>query len=94
MLGSGGFTVLLAVDAHIIDASTMWLSVLLAWIGVRWFDAGMGWVWTAFVLTSAPASILVWWMFRQRIREYERGRRELQWRPPPSVIEPVSHHHP
>ena len=61
----------------IVGASTMWLSVLLAWIGVRWFDAGMGWVWTGFVLTSAPASILVWWIFRQRISDYERGRREL-----------------
>ncbi len=61
----------------IVGASTMWLSVLLAWIGVRWFDAGMGWVWTGFVLTSAPASALVWWMFRQRVEDYERGRREL-----------------
>jgi multidrug resistance protein, MATE family len=61
----------------IVGASTMWLSVLLAWIGVRWFDAGMGWVWTGFVVTSAPASILVWWIFRQRVTDYERGRREL-----------------
>jgi MATE family multidrug resistance protein len=61
----------------IVGASTMWLSVLLAWIGVRWFDAGMGWVWTGFVLTSAPAAVLVWWIFRQRIGEYERGRRGL-----------------
>jgi multidrug resistance protein, MATE family len=70
----------------IVGASTMWLSVLLAWIGVRWFDAGMGWVWTGFVLTSAPASILVWWMFRQRIGEYERGRRDL-----PEVTAAVHH---
>ena len=61
----------------IVGASTMWLSVFLAWVGVRWFDAGMGWVWTGFVLTSAPASILMWWIFRQRIGEYERGRRVL-----------------
>src|SRR5215203_2212191 len=61
----------------IIGASTMWLSVFLAWVGVRWFDAGMGWVWTGFVLTSAHASILMWWIFRQRIGEYERGRRVL-----------------
>ena len=61
----------------IVGASTMWLSVFLAWIGVRWFDAGMGWVWTGFVLTSAPASALVWWIFRRRISDYERGRREL-----------------
>jgi multidrug resistance protein, MATE family len=61
----------------IVGASTMWLSVFLAWIGVRWFDAGMGWVWTGFVLTSAPASALVWWIFRHRISDYERGRREL-----------------
>ncbi|MBW3631623.1 MAG: MATE family efflux transporter [Chloroflexi bacterium] len=49
----------------IIGASTMWLSVLLAWIGVRWFDAGMGWVWSGFEVTSAPASLLMWWIFRQ-----------------------------
>ncbi len=61
----------------IIGASTMWLSVLLAWIGVRWFDAGMGWVWSGFVVTSAPASLLTWWIFRQRISDYERGRRDL-----------------
>ena len=70
----------------IVGASTMWLSVLLAWIGVRWFDAGMGWVWTGFVLTSAPASLLSWWLFRQRIGEYERGRREL-----PEVTAAVQH---
>ena len=61
----------------IIGASTMWLSVLLAWIGVRWFDAGMGWVWSGFVVTSAPASRVRWWIFRQRISDYERGRRDL-----------------
>ena len=70
----------------IVGASTMWLSVLIAWIGVRWFDAGMGWVWTGFVLTSAPASLLAWWLFRQRIGEYERGRREL-----PEVTAAVQH---
>ena len=61
----------------VVGALTMWLSVFLAWVGVRWFDAGMGWVWTGFVLTSAPAAFVVWWIFRQRIGEYERGRREL-----------------
>jgi MATE family multidrug resistance protein len=70
----------------IVGASTMWLSVLLAWIGVRWFDGGMGWVWTGFVLTSAPAAILVWWIFRQRISDYERGRREL-----PEVTAALAH---
>jgi Na+-driven multidrug efflux pump len=65
----------------IIGASTMWLSVLLAFIGVRWFDAGLGWVWLAFVLTSAPASLLMWWIFRQRVTNYESGKRAL---PPPA----------
>lgn len=44
----------------IVDASPMRLSVFLAWVGVRWFDAGMRWVWSGFVLTSAPASFLMW----------------------------------
>ncbi|MGH2602545.1 MAG: MATE family efflux transporter [Dehalococcoidia bacterium] len=61
----------------IIGASTMWLSVLLAWIGVRWFDGGLGWVWLAFVLTTTPAALLMWTVFRRRVGEYESGRREL-----------------
>ena len=61
----------------IVGASSIWLAVLLAWIGVKWFDAGLGWVWIAFGLSTAPASVLIWWLFRQRIADYERGRREL-----------------
>jgi Na+-driven multidrug efflux pump len=60
-----------------IGASTMWLSVLLAWVAVRWFGGDLGWVWSAFVLTTAPASLLMWRAFRQRIADYETGRREL-----------------
>ncbi len=78
----------------IVGASTMWLSVFLAWVGGRWFDAGMGWVWTRFVLTSAPAPFLMWWTFRQRIGEDERGRRQLPAATTPSVIELTPHHHP
>jgi multidrug resistance protein, MATE family len=58
----------------VIGASTMWLSVLLAWIGVRWFDGGLGWVWLAFVITTTPAAILMWWIFARRVRDYELGR--------------------
>jgi putative MATE family efflux protein len=61
----------------IIGASTMWLSVLIAWIAVRWFDGGLGHVWLAFVLTTAPAAILMWWAYRRRIGEFEEGRREF-----------------
>ena len=61
----------------IIGASTMWLSVLVAWIGVRGFAGGLGWVWTAFVITTSPAALLMWWIFRRRVRDYESGRRPL-----------------
>jgi multidrug resistance protein, MATE family len=61
----------------IIGASTMWLSVLIAWIAVRWFGAGLGTVWFAFVLTTAPASVLMWWAYGRRIGEFEQGRREM-----------------
>src|SRR5215217_6796916 len=61
----------------LIGASTMWLSVLIAWIAVRWFGAGLGTVWFAFVLTTAPASVLMWWTYRRRIGEFEQGRRDL-----------------
>jgi hypothetical protein len=55
----------------------MWLSVLFAWIFVRWFDGGLGLVWLAFVLTTSPASVVMGWAFLRRIRGFEQGRREL-----------------
>ena len=61
----------------IIGASSMWLSVLLAWIGVRWFDAGLGWVWIGFGLVTIPAALLMWWIFRRRSDDYISGRRPL-----------------
>jgi MATE family multidrug resistance protein len=69
-----------------IGASTMWLSVLFAWIFVRWFDGGLGLVWLAFVLTTSPASVLMGWAFLRRIRDFEQGRHEL-----PDVRPSVAH---
>jgi putative MATE family efflux protein len=60
----------------IVGATTMWLAVLLAWIAVRWFDGGLGSVWSAFVLTTMPASFLTWWAYRRRIGQFEDGRRD------------------
>jgi multidrug resistance protein, MATE family len=61
----------------LIGASTMWLTVLIAWIAVRWFGGGLGTVWFGFVLTTAPASVLMWWVYRRRIADFEQGRREI-----------------
>ncbi len=70
----------------VIGASTMWLAVFLAWIAVDRFGGGLGWVWIAFGLTTIPASLLMWWMFRRRVGDYESGRREL-----PTVGESFAH---
>ena len=59
----------------VIGASTMWLSVLIAWVAVTRFGAGLGMIWLSFVLTTAPASMLMWWAYQRRIGEYEQGRR-------------------
>ena len=61
----------------VIGSSTMWLAVFFAWVGVRWFDGDLGWVWTAFAITTVPPSLLMWWIFRQRVGDYETGRRPL-----------------
>jgi putative MATE family efflux protein len=61
----------------IIGASSMWLAVGLAWVGIRFFDAPFAWVWVAFGLVTTPAAILMWFIFRQRIGEYESGERPL-----------------
>jgi putative MATE family efflux protein len=60
-----------------IGAASMWAAVLLAWIGVNWYGASLGWVWIAFFLTTSPASVLMWWLFRQRVADYQHGRRDL-----------------
>jgi Na+-driven multidrug efflux pump len=60
----------------LIGASTMWLTVLIAFIAVREFGSGLGTVWFAFVLTTAPASVLMWWAYRRRIADFEQGRRQ------------------
>ena len=57
----------------IIGASTMWLSVLIAWIAVRWFAGGLGTVWFAFVLTTSPASLLMWWTYPPAHRRLRAG---------------------
>lgn len=61
----------------IVGATTIWLSVFLAWVGVRWFAAGMTWVWSSFVFTSAPAALLMFWIVQRRITEFEQGTRPL-----------------
>lgn len=66
----------------VIGASTMWVSVLIAWIAVTRFDGGLGSVWLAFVLTTSPASLLMWLAFRRNIRAFEDGRRPF---PDPGV---------
>lgn len=58
----------------IVGASTMWLSVLIAWIAVHRFDAGLGTVWLAFVVTTIPAAFAMWWIYQRRIRDFSKGR--------------------
>jgi hypothetical protein len=75
----------------------MWLSVLLGWVGVRWFGSGMGWVWTGFDLSSALASFPVWSIYAKRIDEWvstNAGAGTFPWRLRPSIIELTAHHHP
>jgi putative MATE family efflux protein len=60
-----------------IGAATDWLAVLLAWIAVTRFGGGLGWVWFAFVLTTSPASVVLAFAFRRRIKAFEQGRIEL-----------------
>ncbi len=45
---------------------TVWSAVALAWIGVLFFDQGIGWVWGTFILTSPIAAIGNQLAFRRR----------------------------
>jgi Na+-driven multidrug efflux pump len=46
-----------------------WTSVLLAWIGVTYFDAGMGWIWGTYLVTLPPAIWGNWRAFRRRVEQ-------------------------
>ena len=72
----------------IIGASTMWLAVLIAWIAVTRFGGGLGSVWLSFVLTTSPASLLMWLAFRRGIRAYEEGRKAF---PEPEQMMAMGH---
>ena len=43
-----------------------WLTVGLAWIGVEFFDAGMGWIWGSYLIALPFAIIGNWLAFRKR----------------------------
>ena len=43
-----------------------WTTVVLAFVGVRWFDAGAEWVWGAYLLTIPLATWLNWRAFVRR----------------------------
>ncbi len=51
----------------ITSATGIWLSVLLAWLGVRHFGAELGYVWGTFVITSPLTALANWLLFRRRI---------------------------
>lgn len=43
-----------------------WTTVVLAYVGVRWFDAGAEWIWGAYLLTIPLAAWLNWRAFVRR----------------------------
>jgi hypothetical protein len=49
----------------------------MAWLGVRFNNGGMDWVWICFAIVAVPAAIIMGWMVHRRLRDYETGRREM-----------------
>jgi len=50
-----------------------WLTVGLAWVGVQFFDAGMGWIWGSYCIALPISIIGNWRAFRRRVTPPERG---------------------
>lgn len=46
--------------------SVVWLSTVLAWLGVRFFDQSVTWVWATFIITAPIAAIGNWRGFARR----------------------------
>jgi Na+-driven multidrug efflux pump len=48
--------------------TTVWTAVALAWIGVRFFDLGISWVWATFIITAPISAIGNAIAFKRRMR--------------------------
>jgi putative MATE family efflux protein len=44
-----------------------WATVGLVWIGVQFFDAGMGWIWGSYLLTLPLVIVMNWRTFSRRV---------------------------
>ncbi|MCA9880302.1 MAG: hypothetical protein KC442_21050, partial [Thermomicrobiales bacterium] len=60
-----------------VGSLSMWAAVGMAWVGVRFNNGGMDWVWLSFAIVAVPAAIIMVWMVYKRLGDYETGRREL-----------------
>lgn len=49
------------------STAATWTSVLLAWIAVTFFDAGMGWIWGTYLFTLPPTIWGNWRAFKRRV---------------------------
>jgi putative MATE family efflux protein len=49
------------------SVSAVWVAVALAYLGVELFDAGLGWVWLTFAITSPLAALWNWWRLAKRL---------------------------
>jgi Na+-driven multidrug efflux pump len=65
---------------------TVWLAVVLAFVGVHWFDMGIGWVWLTFLITSPISAVGNIRAFRRRS---EALRHEFALDPNPESPEPI-----
>lgn len=52
--------------------AAVWLAVLLAWIGVRFFDQSIAWIWGTFIVTGLLPALGNWRAFKRRARSIER----------------------
>ena len=61
----------------------VWLSVVLAWLGVRFFDQSVTWVWATFIITAPIAAIGNRRGFARRAKDIiqEHGPEPLAIRP-------------
>src|SRR6478735_7966021 len=69
---------------------TVWLAVVLAFVGVHWFDMGIGWVWLTFLITSPISAVGNIRAFRRRSEELRREfAQHVEPDSPGPVPEPV-----
>ena len=58
------------------NATSIWSTMVIAWLVVTFFDGGLAHVWGIFLITSPVNAVILWRRFRRAVREWSQALEE------------------